>query len=210
MRRILRRLSVGVVVGLIVADSATAQVGSSAQISGTVRDETGAVLPGADVTATQIDTGATRTVLADDTGSYILPNLPIRPYRLQVAHLRFRPYVQTGIVLQVNANAIINVTLLVGDLTETIAVKGGASLVETRSPSIGQVIENERIEELPLNGRQATDLIVLAGAAVRPGGVSDASSRSMQAGLASPSRADRPSVSPTCSTVRCTTTRMTI
>jgi len=178
-----RRLFLCVVAALIVAESATAQVGSSAQISGIVRDETGAVLPGAVVAATQVDTGFKRTVVADDTGSYILPNLPIGPYHLQVGLSRFRPYTRTGIVLQVNANPIVNVTLLVGDLTETVTVKAGTSLVETRSTSIGQVIENERIEELPLNGRQATELIALAGAAVRPGGVSDASSKSMQGGV---------------------------
>src|SRR5688572_18515786 len=88
--------------------------------------------------------------------------------------------VRTGIVLQVNANPVINVTLPLGDLSETISVEAAAPLVETRSAAIGQVIENEKIEELPLNGRQATDLIVLAGAAVSTG---NATSRSMQGGV---------------------------
>src|SRR5688572_19248133 len=86
-----------------------------------------------------------------------------------------------GIVLQVNATPTINVVLALGDLTETVAVEAAAPLVETRNPGIGEVIENERIEELPLNGRQATDLIVLAGAAVQ---TSVATSRSMQGGVA--------------------------
>ena len=71
--------------------------------------------------------------------------------------------------LQVNANPVINVTLPLGQLSETVSVEAAAPLVETRNPSIGQVIENERIEELPLNGRNPADLIQLAGAAVPTG-----------------------------------------
>ncbi len=182
MRGVLRGLVGGVVVVLLASD-ALAQVGSTAQISGTVRDASGGVLPGVDVTATQIDTGFTRSVVTNDGGNYTLSNLPIGPYQLQASLSGFRTFQQTGIVLQVNANPVINVALPIGDLAETISVAAAAPLIETRSPSIGQVIENERIEELPLNGRQATDLIVLAGAAVAPGGGADASSRSMAGGV---------------------------
>src|SRR5437773_10911787 len=84
-----------------------AQAVSTSQIRGTVKDQTGAVLPGAEVTATQTDTGAKRTVLCDETGSYILPNLPIGPYRLEVGLPGFRTYVQTGIILQVGSNPTI-------------------------------------------------------------------------------------------------------
>jgi Carboxypeptidase regulatory-like domain len=79
MRRTLRRLFLCAVAILIVADSAAAQVGASAQISGFVRDETAGVLPGANVAATQTDTGSMRTVVADDGGFYVLSNLPIGP-----------------------------------------------------------------------------------------------------------------------------------
>ena len=172
----------GFLVGLLLlmcAVNAAAQVGSTAQITGTVRDASGGVLPGADVTATQTDTGFKRSTVTDASGSYTLPNLPIGPYKLDVTLSGFRSYSQTGIVLQVNANPVINVTLPLGDLTETVSVEAATPLVETRSPSIGAVIENERIEELPLNGRNPTDLITLAGAAVpQPSG--NATSRSMQ------------------------------
>src|SRR5688500_16673158 len=170
----------GVVLVLVASAVASAQVGSTAQISGTVRDVSGGVLPGADVTATQTDTGATRSAVANETGGFVLSNLPIGPYRLEVSLPGFRSFARTGIVLQVNANPVINVTLPLGDLTETVSVEAAAPLIETRSPSIGQVIENERIEELPLNGRQATDLIILAGAAVEGAG---ASSRAMSGGV---------------------------
>src|SRR5689334_6383186 len=81
-----------------------AQAFSTAQITGTVKDQTGAVLPGAEVTATQRDTEAKRTAVSDETGSYILTNLPIGPYRLEVSLPGFRTYVQNGIVLQVGSN----------------------------------------------------------------------------------------------------------
>jgi hypothetical protein len=150
---------------LLTAGAAWAQ--ATAQLSGTVRDESGAVLPGVTVTVTQTDTGLVRTVVSDETGGYLLTNLPTGPYRLEVALQGFRTYVQTGIVLQVNGSPVINPILEVGQVTEQVEVQANAALVETRSQGVGQVIENARILELPLNGRQVTDLITLAGAAVQ-------------------------------------------
>ena len=156
---------------------ANAQVGSTAQINGTVKDSSGGVLPGADVTVTQTNTGFTRSVVTDQTGSFAIPNLPIGPYKLAVALSGFRTFVRTGIVLQVSSNPVIPVTLALGELSETVAVEGAAPLVETRNTGVGQVIENARILELPLNGRNPVDLIELAGAAVHG---ATASTRSMQ------------------------------
>src|SRR5262245_47688046 len=150
---------------------------ATAQISGTVRDQTGAVLPGAEVTATQTETGITRMAITNETGSYVLPNLTVGPYRLEAGLPGFRTFVQTGIVLQVNSSPVINAVLEVGQVTEQVEVQANAALVETRATGVGQVIENQRILELPLNGRQVTDLIVLSGAAVQVG---SSSSRSMQ------------------------------
>jgi carboxypeptidase family protein/TonB-dependent receptor-like protein len=142
---------------------------STAQISGTVRDASGAVLPGVEVTATQTATGLARSVVTNETGSYILPNLPIGPYRLEAALPGFRMFVQTGIVLQVNANPVMNIVLEVGQVAETVEVQADAALVETRNTGVGQVIDNVRVMELPLNGRQVTELIILSGAAVGGG-----------------------------------------
>src|SRR5690348_11366307 len=75
---------------------------STAQISGNVKDQTGAVLPGADVSVTQTDTGINRTAVTDETGSFVLPNLATGPYRVEVSLPGFRTFVQTGVVLQVN------------------------------------------------------------------------------------------------------------
>ena len=99
--------------------SANAWAQATAQISGTVRDQSGAVLPGVEVTATQNDTGISRSAVSNETGSYVLTNLPIGPYRLEAALPGFRTYAQTGIVLQVNSSPVINVTLEVGQVSES-------------------------------------------------------------------------------------------
>ena len=166
--------------GLLGVSSAYAQ--ATAQITGVISDSQGAVLPGVDVTAIQTETGVKRSTVTDANGLFTLTNLPLGPYRVEAMLAGFRSFVRTGLVLQVNANPVVNVTMAVGSLTETVSVEAAAPLIETRSPSIGAVIENERIEALPLNGRQATDLIVLAGAAVQPPGAG-ATSRSMTGGV---------------------------
>jgi hypothetical protein len=136
---------------------------ATAQISGAVRDQSGAVLPGVEVTATQTDTGVKRAALTNESGSYVLQNLPIGPYRIEAALPGFRSYVQTGIVLEVNSSPAVNVTLNVGQVSETIEVQANAALVETRNSGIGEVVENNRILELPLNGRNVNELVSLAG-----------------------------------------------
>ena len=165
-----RDFTAAALVLLLISASAWAQ--ATAQLNGRVADESGAVLPGVTVTVTQTDTGFTRTVVTDGDGSYVMPNLPTGPYRLEVSLQGFKGYVQTGIVLQVGATPTINVALGLGGLEETVSVEASAPLVDVRSAGISEVVEQERIVELPLQGRQVTDLIVLAGAAVNTGTVS--------------------------------------
>jgi hypothetical protein len=153
---------------------------ATAELAGRVTDESGAVLPGVTVTATQTDTGFSRTVVTDDGGNWVMPNLPTGPYRLEVSLQGFRTYVQTGIVLQVDARPTINATLGVGNIEETVSVEAAAPIVDVRSAGISAVVEQERIVELPLQGRQVTDLIVLAGAAVETG---RPNSRNFQGGV---------------------------
>src|SRR5262245_21448794 len=138
---------------------------ATAQISGTAKDQSGAVLPGVEITATHTGTGIARTAVTNDTGSYVLPNLPIGPYKVEASLPGFRTFIQTGINLEVNASPAINVTLEVGQVSETVEVQANATLVETRSSGVGQVVENARILELPLNGRNVVELVALAGAA---------------------------------------------
>jgi hypothetical protein len=140
-----------------------------AQIQGVVLDSSGLAVPGADVKATQTETGALRNATTGADGAYVLTNLPIGPYRVEVSKTGFASYVQTGIVLQVNTNPTIDVSLKVGNVSEQVQVEANAALVETQATGIGTVIENRRILELPLNGRVATDLIVLAGGVITQG-----------------------------------------
>src|ERR1041385_1714220 len=140
---------------------------ATAQISGAVQDSSGAVLPGVEITATQTETGVSRMTVTNETGYYTLPNLPLGPYRMEAALPGFRSFVQTGIVLQVNSNPTVNVTLQVGQVSEQVEVQANASLVETRNVSVGQVMETGRIMELPLHGRNAQELLLLGGGAVQ-------------------------------------------
>src|SRR5579862_8488664 len=83
----------------------------TAQISGAAKDQSGAVLPGVQIKATQTETGVMREAVTNETGSYVLPDLPIGPYKLEASLPGFRTYAQTGIVLQVGSNPVINVSL---------------------------------------------------------------------------------------------------
>src|SRR6267142_3440468 len=96
---------------------------STAQLSGTVSDPSGAVLPGVEVTATQTGTGLTRSVVTNETGSYSVTSLPVGPYKLEAALPGFSTFVQIGIVLTVGANPLINVSLTVGQVSETVQVQ---------------------------------------------------------------------------------------
>jgi hypothetical protein len=134
-------------------------------LGGVVRDTSGGVLPGVTVTATQTDTGLTRATVTDENGLYTLSNLPVGPYRLEATLDGFRTFVQSGLVLQVGANPTINIVLEVGALAEQLEVRADAAMVETRSTGVGQVITNESVLSLPLNGRNVTELVMLSGTA---------------------------------------------
>ncbi len=177
MRRVLGWLFGVTFVLLSTSSALRAQAGATAQISGTVKDESGGVLPGVDVTATQTDTGFKRSAVTDANGLYTLPDLPIGPYRLEAMLSGFKAFSQTGINLQVSANVTIPVTLSLGQLSETISVQAEAPLIETRSMGVGQVMDNKRVLELPLNGRNPADLMQYLPASV-PAPALNASSRS--------------------------------
>jgi len=162
-----RRLFGAVVASLFAGSLAFAQ--GTASVAGTVRDASGGVLPGVTVTATQTDTGFTRTAVTDEEGRFNIPSLPVGPYRLEFSLQGFTTFAQTGIVLEVNAAPTINAALSLGNLQETVLVAGASPLVETRNVGIGMVVDNQRVLELPLNGRQTLDLVFMTGMAVSGG-----------------------------------------
>src|SRR5690242_13009229 len=150
MKRFIAYTSAGLLAGFLflASNPAEARAQSTAQMNGHVTDQTGAVLPGVEVTATQTATGIARSGVTDETGSYVLANLPVGPYRFEASLPGFRKYVQNGITLQVGSNPTVNAILEVGAVAETVEVQADAALVETRTTSVGQVIDNQRVVEL--------------------------------------------------------------
>ena len=151
-----------------------ARVGSGqtvtiAQISGVVSDESGGALPGVEVQVRQTATGATRFVITDERGQYLLGNLPIGPYQLEAKLQGFNLYQRTGITLTVGANPVINIMMKIGTVQETVTVTANAAMVETRNTGVGTTMTEEQMVGLPLNGRQASQLIMLSGPAVDNG-----------------------------------------
>src|SRR5260370_16053486 len=160
------RIEASVVIALLVHGGLWGQMAAASQITGAVQDSSGSAIVGAVVRVTQTETGLTRTAESGIDGVYRLPDLPIGPYKLEATQQAFGTYVQTGIVLQVNINPTINITLQVGAAMQAVQIEANAGMVETQSNAVGTVFDNQRVVDLPLNGRQETALIPLAGAAV--------------------------------------------
>jgi carboxypeptidase family protein len=137
MKQSSRRFTFVALLLLTTGADAWAQL-ATAQINGRVTDGSGAVLPGVTVTATQTDTGAARTVVTDDSGAYVLPNLPTGPYRLDAMLSGFRTYIQTGIVLQVASAPVINIALALGSLDRRALSQHRSGAHQLHDPSRGR------------------------------------------------------------------------
>ena len=127
-------------------------------IRGTVTDPSGAFISGAQVTAVQTATGFSRTVSTDAQGSYVLLELPVGRYRVQVAAKGFQTLVREGLTLELNQTALISPRLAVGSPTQQIEVTGDAPLVEPTATNLGKTVGEREILDLPLNGRHFTQL----------------------------------------------------
>jgi hypothetical protein len=130
-------------------------------IRGTVTDPMGAIVEGAKVTAQQSETGLSRTVFTDRTGNYVVLELPVGHYRLQVTAKGFQEYVQDGISLNVNETASVSPHLVVGSEIEVVQVNADADLIEPGVTSMGKVVGERELEDLPLNGRNFSQLGLL-------------------------------------------------
>jgi len=133
----------------------------STEILGLVTDPTGAVIPGAAITARRAATGDVRTTMANDTGNYVFPLLDIGEWEVTCAAAGFKTEVRRGIVLQLQQKARIDFLMQVGDQVETIEIRGGLTLLRTEDATLGSVIEAKRVVELPLNGRNFAQLATL-------------------------------------------------
>jgi hypothetical protein len=142
------------------ASLAVAQI-TSATISGTIKDETGGVLPGAVVVVKNLDTGLTRSVVTDSNGYYTVPGLAPGKYETRATLQGFTTAVQTGFALEVAQQAALNIVLKLGVTSESITVTGESPLVDTRTAALSAVVLQKTIEELPLNGRNYITLATL-------------------------------------------------
>jgi hypothetical protein len=149
---------------LLSAGVVGAQTISTSQIRGVVQDASGAAVAGASIKLTQTATGAVRTTSSAADGGYALPDLSVGSYDLEVTKEGFNKYVQKGIVLQVGGSPTINISLSVGAVTQEVTVQAEAATVELQSTGVGQVVAPQEVQNLPLNGRQVTDLLNLSGA----------------------------------------------
>ena len=134
---------------------------ASGTISGTVKDETGAVLPGATVVISNSDTSQSRTLVADGSGRYAAPDLPPGPYEVKATLQGFTTVVRSGIRLTVGRDAVVDFALKIGTISDQITVVGESPAIDLKSASTGGLIATEQIEGLPLNGRSYVELATL-------------------------------------------------
>ena len=132
-----------------------------ASISGRVTDPTDAVLPGAEVELENVETGATRVVVSNDEGLYQARNLTLGTYRVSAALPGFQTVIRSGIMLTIGREAIINLQLPVGEISEQVQVTGDAPLVETTSSELSALVTRDQISNLPLSSRDFSQLITL-------------------------------------------------
>lgn len=145
---------------LFISFDARAQV-TTAAVRGTVTDAQGAAVAGAEVIITSVDTGYTRSMKSGSEGEYNFPDLPLGMYRLHVTHAGFKAETQTGIVLHVADSLVINVSLKVGAVSESVTVEASPIAVETTSGELTGLIQGAQVSELPLNGRNFMQLVTL-------------------------------------------------
>ena len=161
----------------LVAPALLAQ--STATLAGTVKDASGAILPGATVVVHNNGTGADRTLTSDSAGEYVAPSLIPGDYTVTVSAPGFSTYIEKSYVLQVDQKATLDVPMAPASAGETIQVEGGAPVIQAETITVGEVIDARTVQELPLNGRHFLDLTVLT-----PGGVT----APQNGNLTSPSR----------------------
>jgi len=135
--------------------------GSTGTILGVVKDPSGAPVPGAKVTVNNAETDSTRTATTGDDGSYRVAALPVGRYTLRVEHEGFKTQIQEGLVLTVSAELVANATFEVGSMTQSVTVTGDVPLVNTTSSALGGLVNEDKMSDLPLNGRNYLDLSLL-------------------------------------------------
>src|ERR1700739_1476612 len=134
-------------IGVFVAVAVTFGQSVTASLLGVVHDASGAVIPNAEVTATNLQTMLTRTTKSDATGAYLFTDLPIGQYQLRVVSPGFQAFQQSGITLDVNANARVDATLVPGKTTQTVRVTAESTGVDTRTAALGELGDPRRVQD---------------------------------------------------------------
>ncbi len=134
---------------------------TSASLSGTVKDPTGAAVSAAAVTVTNADTGAVRTAETDGAGRYQVASLPVGKYEVRAGKTGFSDQLRTGINLAVGQDATVDLSLTVGQSTQIVTVNGDAALVDVTTSDISGLVDGQQIRDLPLNGRSFDELTTL-------------------------------------------------
>jgi len=143
---------------------------ATGQITGTVKDATGAVVPGATVTVTSELTGSKREATTGRDGNFVIPLLPVSTYSVTASLQGFRPAKRTGVRLNVDQVVRVDLDLQTGELTEAIEVQANTVALDSETASVGQVITEKQITDLPLNGRNFISLLFLGAGAVETEG----------------------------------------
>ena len=150
------------------------QVLPTAQLGGNVVDPSGAVVPQAAVTLTNAGTDLTKKTQSDTRGQFLFTLVPPGQYVLDVSAPGFSPYERKGITLNVNATPSIRVVLTLGQISQKVTVQANAQMIETQSGSLSQLVNDRYIQRLPLNGRNAAQLVFMAPGAVSGSGQTSA------------------------------------
>jgi hypothetical protein len=146
---------------LLGASLAWSQTTTSQEISGLVQDATGSVVPSATITVKNTDTGLTRTAQSNESGLFLVANLPIGAYEVSAEAAGFKKFVTTGVVLTVNGKLAVNVKLEVGAITDSVTVAADAAQVETSTGEVGRLVTGEQATQIQLNGRNFPQLLQL-------------------------------------------------
>jgi hypothetical protein len=146
---------------LLVVLGAASCFAQQATVQGVVSDASGALIPAAKISVRNVNTGTTQSVETNTQGFFSIPFLVPGVYEVSAAAQGFSPQTRTGLQLDVNMTARVDFTLAVGAVTETVEVSSSAALLNTETTTVGQVIDNRRIVELPLNGRNYLELAQL-------------------------------------------------
>lgn len=153
-------------VGVLLMSCIVFAADPTGTISGNVTDPSGLATAGAQITVRNTSTGLTRSATSDSQGAFLFPLMPVGSYVVSVEMKGFRRFEQRGITLLVNGAASLQVTLQIGALTESVTVEADTTMVETRSGTIKGVVDQERMTDLPLNGRNAAALVTLVAGTV--------------------------------------------